>query len=308
MKVRLCQRLRLLAQRAKGMDSDFHCCSVNFQTAAANGIQFACIKATALDQGFSNSVFSSRMNAAQAAGVYTVPYNRCNPSLYQPQTEAAFFWSWARTNIGIGGYNLSPALDVEDGLTGAYIGDNGGAISLAGWCNQWFNDVSNYAASAGVYLQELTYVNVGITCKIGSGLRGYLWLADPCCSNNPAGDPYTCGGCAASRAWDGCLPTGTQDWTIYQYAWTQTIPGPTERVDLNVANGTLAQLVATLGTTTFVPPGFKAGLPAPTNLTLYAGQPFTFTVQATGTLPFAVGSFCLHPRTSGVKGWQMAIG
>jgi GH25 family lysozyme M1 (1,4-beta-N-acetylmuramidase) len=124
---------RALAQRAMGMDSDFHCCSVNFKTAAAAGIQFACIKATAPDESFSNSVFSSRMSAAQAAGVYTLPYNRCDPSVFMPKTEAQFFWSWTKTSIAAGGYNLSPALDVEDGLTGSYIGDTGGAISLAGW-------------------------------------------------------------------------------------------------------------------------------------------------------------------------------
>src|SRR5208337_5639031 len=73
---------RAPAQRALGMDSDFHCCSVNFVTAANNGIQFACIKATALDEGFSNSVFAARMSAAQSAGIYTIPYNRCNPSAY----------------------------------------------------------------------------------------------------------------------------------------------------------------------------------------------------------------------------------
>ena len=181
---------RALAQRALGMDSDFHCCSVNFVTAASNGIQFACIKATALDEGFSNSVFASRMTAAQSAGVYTIPYNRCDPSSNAPKTEAAFFWSWAKTNITAGGYNLSPALDVEDGLTGSYISDTGGSISLSGWCNQWYNDVSNYAAAAGIRIQQLTYVNIGIMCDLGSGLHGNLWLANPCCSNNPAtGNP-----------------------------------------------------------------------------------------------------------------------
>jgi len=144
-------------------------------------------------------------------------------------------------------------------------------------------DVSNYAAAAGIHLKQLTYVNVGITCAVGSGLHGYLWLANPCCSNNPTtGNPYTCGGCSASRAWDGCEPTGREDWTIWQYAWDELIPGPTEHVDLNLANGTLAQLVATLGTTTL--PSLIQ-LP-PANLTLYAGQSFTYTVLGSGATPF----------------------
>jgi hypothetical protein len=85
------------------------------------GIHFACTKEAALDDALSNSVFSARMSGAQAGGLYTMPYYRCDPWVYEPNTEAQIFWNWAKTNISANGYNLSPALDVEDGLAGHYI-------------------------------------------------------------------------------------------------------------------------------------------------------------------------------------------
>lgn len=140
--------LSVSAQRPEGMDSDYRSGSVNWNTVSAtDGMQFACIKATALDEAFSNSDFSARMSGAQAAGIYSMPYNRCDPSVNEPKTEAQFFWTWANTNMYGRGYNLSPALDVEDGLTGSYKGDSGSSISLTTWCNEWYQDVSNSAAS-----------------------------------------------------------------------------------------------------------------------------------------------------------------
>jgi hypothetical protein len=235
--------------RTLGIDSDFACCPVNWVTAANNGIQFACIKATQQDAGFQNSVFGNRMQGAQSAGIYTIPYNRVNPSTYTPAQEAAYFWNFAGPYINAGGYNLSPAVDIEDGLTGSYKKDGGGAQNLAQWCNQYFDDLKADAAADGINIQQITYMNVGIMCDFGSTvLGGSLWLADPCGCDPATDSPYTCGGCTQSEGWDGCEPTGNENWSIWQYAWDALVPGPSEHVDEDVYNGNLSDMVSKLGT------------------------------------------------------------
>jgi hypothetical protein len=268
------------AQRPEGIDSDFQTSAPNWSEVAADGtygIQFACIKATALDESFSNSYFASRMSGAQAAGIYTIPYNRCDPSVYEPNTEAQFFWNWAKTNVTAGGHNLSPALDIEDGLTGHYISDTGGSISLSGWCNEWFNDVSNDAAAVGVHLQQLTYVNAGASCDLSSSLKGSGWIAwTNCCW------PYNSGEEQTGTPWcqgTGCEIFGSGAWSIWQWAWPGEgqviLNGLKEHVDQDVYNGTLAQMVTALGTTG-TPPTFTF---RPTNQTVLAGR--TLIIPAT---------------------------
>jgi hypothetical protein len=261
------------AQRPEGIDSDFQTSAPNWSEVAADGsygIQFACIKATALDEGFSNSYFASRMSGAQAAGIYTIPYNRCDPSVYKPNAEAQFFWNWAKTNVTAGGYNLSPALDIEDGLTGHYTNDTGAPVSLSAWCNDWFNDVSNYAAAAGVHLKQITYVNAGSSCDLSSSLHGYGWIAWTNCAW-----PYNSGEEQTSTPWcqgTGCEIFGSAAWTLWQWAWPGEgqgiLNGLKEHVDQDVYNGTLAQMVAALGTTGTTP----AFISTPTNQTVFAGN------------------------------------
>lgn len=261
------------AQRPEGIDSDFQTSAPNWSEVAVDGtygIQFACIKATALDEGFSNSFFASRMSGAQAAGIYTIPYNRCDPSKYKPGTEALFFWNWAKTNVTAGGYNLSPALDIEDGLTGHYTNDTGSSVSLSVWCNDWFNDVSNYAAAAGVRLKQITYVNAGSSCDLSSSLHGNGWIAwTNCCW------PYNSGEEQTGTPWcqgTGCEIFGSGTWTIWQWAWPGEgqgiLNGIKEHVDQDVYNGTLAQMVAALGTTGTAP----AFTLKPTNQMVFAGN------------------------------------
>lgn len=239
--------------RPLGIDSDFGAGSPDWPTVRSAGVRFACIKCTQ-HADWSNAHFANRMSGAQAAGIYTIPYHRCDPSVNKPKTEANYFWNTAQGSLHAGGYNLSPALDIEDGLTGTYIGDNGSAISLAGWCNEWFNDVNALAKANGVNLKQLTYVNVGSMCYLGnSDLGGHLWLADPCGCDPQTGSPYTCGGCSISGAWDGCEPTGGQYWNIWQYEWYSQMssppyPGLIQRADLDVYHDTVSDMVSRLGT------------------------------------------------------------
>jgi hypothetical protein len=236
-----------LATGPLGIDSPFTAATPNWTTIAGDGISFACIKATAQDEPFLNGSFASLLAGAHSAGIYTIPYNRVDPSVYTPASEAAYFWNLVGSVSVAGGYNLSPAIDIEDGLTGTYLKDGGGTQSLSAWCNQYFSDLSTLTAKAGVQIQPIIYANVGILCDFGSGLSGNLWLASPC-GCDPSGSPYTCGGCSESRGWDGCEPTGCECWDIWQYAWDSTIPGPNNPVDLDVYNGTLSQMVGALGT------------------------------------------------------------
>jgi hypothetical protein len=272
------------AQRPEGIDSDFQTSAPNWSEVKADGtygIQFACIKAAALDEGFSNAYFSARMSGAQAVGIYTIPYYRCDPSVYEPKTEAQFFWNWSETNLTAGGYNLSPALDVEDGLTGHYTNDTGGTISLTGWCNQWFNDVSNDAATAGVHLKQMTYVNAGSSCDLSTSINGYGWIAWTNCAW-----PYNSGEEQTGTPWcqdTGCEIYGTGAWTIWQWAWPgegqAILNGLKEHVDQDVYNGSLSQMIAVLGTTGTAP----AFTLTPTNETIVAGGTLVIPATIFGT-------------------------
>jgi hypothetical protein len=290
--------------RALGIDSDFNCCSVTWSSVAGSGVQFACIKATQQDAGFQNNVFGNRMQGAQGAGIYTIPYNRVNPATYTPSSEAAYFWNVAGPYIHAGGYNLSPAVDIEDGLTGSYKKDGGGTQSLAAWINQYYNDLANDAAADGVNIQKLAYVNVGSTCYIGSGMNGLLWLADPCGCNPQTGSPYTCGGCSVSGAWDGCLPIGSETWSIWQYEWSSQqssppYPGLSERVDLDVYNGSISQMVSALGTSSaFGGVAFK-----PSSILYGNGHEEVFALQYTGYAPWHATDSNTIPGTTWNEGW-----
>lgn len=296
------------AQRPEGIDSDFQTSAPNWSQVAADGtygIQFACIKATALDEAFSNVYFASRMSGAQAAGIDTIPYNRCDPSVYQPNTEAQFFWNWAKTNLAAGGDNLSPALDVEDGLTGHYLSDSGGSISLSGWCDEWFNDVSNDAAAAGVHLKQLTYVNAGSSCNLGRALGGYGWIAWTNCAW-----PYNSGAEQTGTPWcqgAGCEIFGSGAWTVWQWAWPgegqPILNGLKEHVDQDVYNGTLAQMISTLGTTGTAP----AFTLRPTNQTVFVGNTLVASATVFASPPAGfhwsnldTGSIVVSETTNGV--------
>jgi lysozyme len=257
------------AQRALGIDSPFKF-AVNWEEAASNGIQFACIKAT---QGITsaNAAFVGDMESAKAAGIYVLPYHRCEPSLNSPATEAEYFWNFAGSEITAGDFSLSPALDVEDFGNGTIVG----ASSYAAWCNDWYNDVASYAEASGIHLNQLIYINTGVSCDFGNDdMSAYLWIAAPCCPSDFAtGNPWDCGGCSVSDAPQSCRPTGGDYWQIWQYSWTGTVPGVSDTVDLDVYNGTISQMVGALGT--------SAINTKPVALTLTNGAVSAFFISST---------------------------
>jgi len=170
------------------------------------------------------------------------------------------------------GYNLSPALDVEDGLTGSYKGDSGSSVSLTTWCNEWYQDVSNSAASMGIDLQQVTYINAGASCflDVSPAIGGYGWVAwTNCCW------PYNSGEEQTGTPWcedTGCEIYGSGTWTIWQWAWPgegqAILNGLKEHVDQDVYNGTLSQMIAAMGTTGTAP----AFTQKPTNTVVLAGS------------------------------------
>jgi len=267
--------------RAEGIDSDFRATGTfDWNAVAAAGIQFVCMKATWAPNGvdntawWTNSVFPGKYPAVQAAGLYTIAYHRCNPSLSAsqggtPQFQAQWFWNWAGPYIQAGGYNLSPALDLEDGLlpvgSTGYTGDSGN-VSLATWCNEWYADLAQLAAADGVQIQQIIYVNAGSSCRLNDGgpIGGYSWIAWTNCAY-----PYGSGKEQIGTPWctgTGCQVWGTGAWNIWQWAWPSetpvghNLPGLPERVDQNVYNGTSADMVRILGTSAVSPSAASKGL------------------------------------------------
>jgi hypothetical protein len=238
--------------RPLGMDSTFDTPGDVWAT-AAQYVQFCCIKA---GQGLNNvnDNYTAQMRNAQNAGLYTIPYYRCEPQLDDASSEAAQFWSIAGSAINAGGHNLSPALDVEDGLGGPYIDKT----YLVSWINTWYGDVETYANDDGFAIAQITYINIGDAHYLiqsgGPTIGGYAWIANTSNSNIQSGDPWN--GSGITDPW-GTYTSGSFAgdgvWDIWQYefadqASSPQIPGIKERVDLDVFNGDVTGMVSRLGT------------------------------------------------------------
>ena len=86
---------RATAQRPLGVDvSSYQGGSYDWGTAKSQGIVFAWAKAT--EGTYDNDAdFVVNENNGKNAGVYIGAYDFCRPDLYNPGTEAAFFWNGA---------------------------------------------------------------------------------------------------------------------------------------------------------------------------------------------------------------------
>ena len=230
----------VFAQRPLGVDVSHYQGAINWTSVKNSGVSFGWAKATE-GSSLTDAFFAGNASSAKAAGVYFGAYHFARPAANSPGTEANFFWSVAGGSIKNDGLTLQPVLDFED--FSAAGGIPVGATSYSDWANQWCNAIVSKAAAVGVTVKPVLYTS---TCQAGnfnsSVAQWTPWIANP--SGNPAqtSSPWVSTSCNTSsyELW------GAGVWSVWQYSWTGVVPGIAGQSDLDVFNGTAAQMVTVL--------------------------------------------------------------
>ena len=194
---------------AQGIDVSHYQGTVSWAEVRQAGIEFAFAKAT---DGLTwvDPQFAANWPGMQAAGILRGAYHFFEPADDASQ-QAQFFLSTVQLAAG----DLPPALDVEKAASS----------STALWqgVETWLQDV---AAATG--LQPFLYVAPTFARDKGipEALAAYpLWIAEYGVTQ-PA------------------LPTGWTAWQIWQHSESGSVAGVTGTVDLDVASGPIASLLA----------------------------------------------------------------
>ncbi|MGA5823633.1 lysozyme [Kitasatospora sp. NPDC094028] len=207
----------LAVTQTPGMDVASYQGNVDWSTAAANGAQFAYVKATE-GTGYTNPYFAQQYNGSYNAGMIRGAYHFALPNSSSGATQANYFVShgggWSAD-----GQTLPPALDIEYNPYGATCY----GLSQWGMVN-WIRDFSNTVHNlTGRYPTIYTTTNWWSQCTGNDGSFGStnpLWIARY--SSSP-----------------GTLPNGWGYQTFWQYADSGTFPG-----DQNLFNGASDRLSA----------------------------------------------------------------
>ncbi len=240
-----------LAQRPLGLDVSYWQGVISqngWNTVHAAGWDFVFVRAVHYSapgetsaHGSPDPYFVNNITQARAAGMIAGAYAYARNSIRDPITEADFFLAYAAPYITPG--YMRPALDLEDGISAV------GAANLSAWAVAWCNRVEQQTG-----VRPLIYCNSNYARNyLNSSVTVYpLWVANWTYPSNPrtANPP--------SNA-DGVWPT----WTFWQYSnqgngTDVSVPGINARVDLNVFNGTAAQLQTYVITNPNVPPVISA--------------------------------------------------
>jgi GH25 family lysozyme M1 (1,4-beta-N-acetylmuramidase) len=275
------------AVRPLGIDVSQFQGTIDWAQVKASGRDFAFIRAS--HGSLQDPKFLTNIVAAKAAGVLVSPYHYAVPvydSAYSisgsdPVTDANYFLNMARNYIVPG--NLRPMLDLELGGGETPVG----ATNLATWAQAWINYVKSQTG-----VEAMVYCNQPYACN-------YLTGSSPTLGSSRV---------LVFADWEDTPPTNTDTaspdhstcqwstWTFWQYSnmgnidgWP-SVPGIPARVDLDMFNGTAAQMQSYVITQTAIITR------SPTTLTRTvrqgrtpADQTFTIKNSGTGTMIYDIG-------------------
>ena len=218
---------QLIAQRPLGIDVSRWQGTINWTSVKGAGKTFAWSQATR-GAYLTNVNFVANMVNGKAAGVLMGPYHYATPATNSPSTEANYFWNRAGAYILADGKTLMPMLDIEE------FKGHVGATSYSDWANQWATNVIGKAAAAGVTIKVILYSSASLMCNFNSSCSAFgsdvaNWSGDP-----QTGTPWSC--CSSCNLWGGGA------WNFWQYSDSGSVSGISGAVDLDVFNGTAAQL------------------------------------------------------------------
>lgn len=223
------------AQKPLGIDVSQFQRDINWSQVYAGGRVFAFIRAS--HGAIQDTKFLSNMAGATGAGVVAGAYHYAVPvydAAYgmpgaDPETEATRFLNMARDYIRPG--YLRPVLDIELGGGQVPVGAN----NLANWCNAWIDAVERQTGVEAIVYCNSYYARNYLRNGYPSLATKTLWIANWTHPSNP----QTAYPTAGTDIW----PT----WQFWQYSNNgnsgyHSVPGVPTRVDLNIFNGTYAQL------------------------------------------------------------------
>ena len=217
-----------VAQRASGIDVSRFQGTINWTSVKGSGVTFAWAQATR-GAYLTNVNFTANMVNGKAAGVLMGAYHYAEPGTNSPSTEANYFWNVAGPYILADGKTFMPMLDME------VFNGHVGATSYSDWANQWYNNVVAKANAAGVTIHPVMYSSASFFCNFDSSCSAFgSWVANYNGQNPQTGTPWSC--CSSCDLW------GSGVWNFWQYSSTGAVPGISGNCDLDVFNGTTAQL------------------------------------------------------------------
>ncbi|MGI8965460.1 MAG: GH25 family lysozyme, partial [Limisphaerales bacterium] len=232
-----------VAQRATGIDVSRWQGTIDWTSVKGSGVTFAWAQATR-GAYLVNANFTANMSNGKAAGVLMGAYHFAFPATNSPSVEADYFWAAAGPYILADGKTLMPMLDMES-FTGIV-----GATSYSDWANQWYNNVKAKAAAVGVTIKPVMYSSACSYCNMNSSSSIFgSWVANYSGADPQTGTPWS--SCSNCNLWGGGI------WNFWQYSSTGAVPGISGNCDLDVFNGTAAQLstwVATAAVADTTPP------------------------------------------------------
>ncbi len=199
-----------------GLDVSGYQPNVNWSTAAADGAQFAYVKATE-GTTYTNPSFSAQYDGSYSAGLIRGAYHFAHPDSSGGATQADYFVAHGGGWSG-DGRTLPPALDIEYNPSGATCYGLS-AASMVSWIRAFSDEVH---ARTGKYPMIYTTFDWWSSCTGNSSAfaaTNPFWIAK------------------YSSTAPTSLPAGTGYWTMWQNADSGTFPG-----DQDVFNGTYAQL------------------------------------------------------------------
>jgi len=214
---------RLLLARPLGIDVSSFQATINWNSVKNGGYTFGWTKAT---EGFTfnDTTYSNHIAGANAANFLIAPYHYARPDNNSPQDEVSHFLSIVGNEITAG--PLVPMVDFENPV------DPNDAVNtkaeLSAWLNQWCNA---FLTATGVRPIIYTYQSYASTWLDSTVTQWPLWMAQYPTSPDPqTGHPA------------GTAPWSSSSWVFWQYSSTTSVPGISGNCDVDVFNGTAAQL------------------------------------------------------------------
>jgi GH25 family lysozyme M1 (1,4-beta-N-acetylmuramidase) len=220
---------KLQAQNVLGIDVSKWQGTINWELVAEDGYVFSWVKATE-GMTYTDPKFYTNIEGGISEDLIMGAYHFARPDNNTAQQDATNFLNVASAYIGTG--FLPPVLDLEN----PYV--NGQAVlltelftseELSLWAQEWMEAIHNATGVA-----PFLYVNGNYANHLSPDLNSYgLWFAQPDETLNPPSN------------------TGNWDtWGFKQYSWWGDISGISGDVDLNIFNGSIADLDTLIGLTT----------------------------------------------------------